>query len=145
MQSQGDVSFVRQEILKASPPQMRVHGVWPWMRIFLFVSVGDTINTIKGTIIAASVIWPALQWAIFNATWLGDTRDGCAANPNGACWSFVKANLGQFIYGRYPDPERWRVNVFFVLLAAGIIPMAIPSAPFTRLNLVYVFILFPLI
>ena len=32
MQSQGDVSFVRQEILKAAPPPMRVHGVWPWMR-----------------------------------------------------------------------------------------------------------------
>ena len=86
MQSQGDVSFVRQEILKASPPPMRVHGVWPWMRANLFGSVGDTVLTIIGLAIAIAVIWPSLQWAIFNATWLGDTRDGCAANPNGACW-----------------------------------------------------------
>ena len=145
MQSQGDVSFVRQEILKASPPPMRVHGVWPWMRTNLFGSVGDTILTIVGAIIAASVIWPALQWAIFNATWLGDTRDGCAANPNGACWSFVKANLGQFIYGRYPDPERWRVNVFFALMVITIVPLAIPSAPFKRLSLLATFVIFPVV
>jgi general L-amino acid transport system permease protein len=145
MQSQGDLSFVRQQILEASPPPTRVHGIWPWMRANLFGSIGDTILTIVGAIIAAAIIWPALQWAVFNATWFGQTRDTCAANTIGACWSFVEANFGQFIYGRYPDPERWRVNVFFVLLAAGIVPMAIPSAPFKRLNLLYLFILFPLI
>lgn len=145
MQSQGDVSFVRQEILKASPPPMRVHGVWPWMRANLFGSVGDTILTIVGLVVAVSVIWPSLQWAIFNATWAGETRDGCAANPNGACWSFVRANFGQFIYGRYPDPERWRVNVFFVLMAATIVPLAIPSAPFKRFNLLAALIIFPVV
>ena len=66
-------------------------------------------------------------------------------NTTGACWAFVKANFGQFIYGRYPDPERWRVNIFFVLLAAGIIPMAIPSAPFKGFNLLYIFIIFPVV
>ena len=25
------------------------------------------------------------------------------------------AKLGQFIYGRYPDPERWRVDICFVV------------------------------
>ena len=44
-----------------------------------------------------------------------------------------------------PIPERWRVNLFFVLLAAGIIPMAIPSAPFKRFNLLYLFIIFPVV
>ena len=145
MQSQGDVSFVRQEILKASPPPMRVHGAWPWMRANLFGSIGDTILTIIGAAIALAIVWPALQWAIFNATWTGDTREGCAANPAGACWSFVRANFGQFIYGRYPDPERWRVNVFFVLMALTIATLAIPSAPFKRFNLLAALVIFPVV
>ena len=49
------------------------------------------------------------------------------------------------MYGRYPDPERWRVNMFFVLLAAGIIPLAIPSAPYKGFNLLYIYIIFPII
>jgi general L-amino acid transport system permease protein len=144
MQSQGDVSYVRQEILKAAPPPMRVHGVWPWMRTNLFGSVGDTILSIVGIVIALWVIVPVVQWALINATWSGN-REACAANTVGACWAFVKANLGQFIYGRYPDPERWRVNVFFVLMAAEIVPMAIPSAPFKGLNLLFIFIVFPVV
>ena len=80
MQSQGDLSYVRQEILKASPPPMRVHGVWPWMRANLFGSIGDTILTIVGASIALWVIVPLLQWTLFNATWSGD-RETCAANP----------------------------------------------------------------
>jgi general L-amino acid transport system permease protein len=143
MQSQGDISFVRQEILTAAPPPMRVHGVWPWMRANLFGSIGDTILTIIGALVALAIIVPALQWAVFNATWLGQSRDTCAANTAGACWAFVEANFGQFIYGRYPDPERWRVNIFFVLLIAGVVPLAIPSAPFKTFNLLYVFIIFP--
>ncbi len=145
IQSQDDVFFVRQQILQAAPPPQRVHGVWPWMRTNLFGSVGDTILTIVGIVIAAAVLVPLIQWAFINATWDGTSRDACAANTDGACWAYVKANLGQFIYGRYPDPERWRVNVFFVLLAAGIIPMAIPSAPFKGFNLLYLFIIMPVL
>ncbi len=145
IQAQTDVFFVRQEMVEAAPPPTPVRGVWPWMRANLFGSIGDTILTIVGIVVAVAVIVPVLQWSIFNATWTGDNREACAANTIGACWAFVNANFGQFIYGRYPDPERWRVNLAFVLLAAGIIPMAIPSAPFKRLNLVYIFIIFPVL
>jgi len=144
MQSQGDVFFVRQEILKATPPPMRVHGVWPWMRKNLFGSIPDTVLTIVGIVIALWVAIPFIQWTLINATWSGD-REACAANTIGACWAFVKANFGQFIYGRYPDPERWRVNVFFVMMAAGIIPLAIPSAPYKGWNLLYIYVIFPIV
>ena len=53
MQSQADVSFVRQELVPAAPPPMRVHGVWPWMRANLFGNgIGDSILTIVGVTIA---------------------------------------------------------------------------------------------
>ena len=29
----------------------------------------------------------------------------------GACWPFIQAKFPQFIYGFYPEPERWRVNL----------------------------------
>jgi general L-amino acid transport system permease protein len=144
MQSQDDVFFVRQQITEPSPPPVRVHGAWPWMRANLFGSVSDTILTIVGLLIVFAVLLPLVQWAFINAVWDG-TRDACAANPAGACWSFVRANLGQFIYGRYPEAGRWRVNLFFLLLAGGIVPMAIPSAPFKRFNLLYIFIIFPIL
>jgi general L-amino acid transport system permease protein len=144
IQSQTDLFFVREKIVDPSPPPVRVHGIVPWLRVNLFNSVGNSILTIVGIVAVVMVIIPAVQWAFVNATWSGD-RATCAANTAGACWAFVKANMGQFMYGRYPDPERWRVNTFFVLLAAGIIPMAIPSVPFKALNLLYIFIIFPLI
>jgi general L-amino acid transport system permease protein len=144
MQAQADVSYVRGELLKAGPPPMRVHGIWPWMRANLFGSIGDTILSILGLLVAVWVIVPVIQWTLINAVWSGD-RETCAANTMGACWAFVKANFGQYIYGRYPDPERWRVNLFLVLMAAGIIPLAIPSAPYKGFNLLYIYILFPII
>ena len=145
MQSQSDVFFVRQEMVEAAPPPIPVRGVWPWMRKNLFGSIGDTILTLVGVAVAIAIVVPVLQWSLFNATWSGDNREACAPNIVGACWAFVKANFGQFMYGRYPDPERWRVNLAFVLLAIGIVPLAIPSAPFKRLTLLYVFIIFPVL
>ncbi len=145
MQSQADLSYVRQELLAAAPPPMRVHGVIPWLRTNLFNSVTNGILSLIGIAIAIWIIVPVVQWTLINAVWDSPDRNACAAQTAGACWSFVKANFGQFIYGRYPDPERWRVNLFFVLLAAGIIPLAIPSAPFKGLNLLYVYIIFPVV
>jgi general L-amino acid transport system permease protein len=144
MQSQDDVFFVRQQMVDAAPPPMRVHGVWPWMRANLFSSVGNAVLTILGIAVGLALVVPLIEWAFVNATWSGD-RETCAANTIGACWAFVKANFGQFMYGRYPDPERWRVNIFFVLLAAGIVPLAIPSLPYKGFNLLYIYILFPII
>ena len=63
---------------------------------------------------------PFLNWALAHATWDGLSRKACA--PDGACWAFVRARFGLFIYGRYPQPERWRVDVAMVLLAGGASP-----------------------
>ena len=144
MQAQDDVFFVRQQIARQSPPPVPTHGVVGWMRVNLFSSTGNSILTVIGVLLAVAVIVPLFKWAVLNAVWAGD-RNACAANIGGACWAFVKANLGQYIYGRYPDPERWRVDLFFLLLAGGIVPMAIPSLPQKGLNLLYLFIVFPIV
>jgi len=145
IQSQTDVFFVRQKMAETLPPPRRTSGVLGWAQKNLFGTPLDSLLSLVGIAVVIAVIVPLVQWAFLNATWTGDDRQACAANTIGACWAFVKANLGQFIYGRYADPERWRVNLFFVLLAAGIVPMAIPSLPFKGWNLLYIFIIFPIV
>ena len=40
-------------------------------------------------------------------------------HPVGACWAFIWDKINYFIYGSYPIAERWRVNIFFALLASA--------------------------
>jgi general L-amino acid transport system permease protein len=63
----------------------------------------------------------------------------------GACWPYIQAKLPQLIYGFYPETERWRVNVVFVLAAVLLLPLLIPKAPYKGLNACLFFIAFPIV
>jgi general L-amino acid transport system permease protein len=63
----------------------------------------------------------------------------------GACWAFVADKINYFIYGSYPVSERWRVNVWFVLLAIGVVWLLWLKAPRRDLGAVYFFIVFPIV
>jgi general L-amino acid transport system permease protein len=145
MQAEADLTFVRREIAPQLPAPQPTRGVIPWLRRNLFSSVGDTILTVLAVLFLLWVIPPLVNWAIIHAQWTGDTRDVCVANDLGACWAFVHANFGQFIFGRYPDAERWRVYVFFLLGIAGIVPMAMPRVPHKGLNLFYLMVVYPIV
>jgi general L-amino acid transport system permease protein len=67
------------------------------------------------------------------------------AGWSGACWPFVSGRFGQFMFGRYPMDERWRViltGILFILLLA---PLLIPRAPFKKLNAILFFGVFPFV
>jgi len=74
------------------------------------------------TIIVALLLWrilvPLIEWMVVDATFSGTTRADCTSA--GACWVFVRARFGQFMYGLYPPSERWRVD-----LAGGILVITI--------------------
>ena len=59
---------------------------------------------------------PLLNWFIFDADFLGNSKDDCTSG--GACWVFVKVWLNRFVYGMYPDAEQWRINTAFFMLFA---------------------------
>jgi len=59
---------------------------------------------------------PLMRWLVIDATFRGTTRADCTGA--GACWVFIRARLGQFIYGFYPVDQRWRVDLVAVLLIA---------------------------
>jgi general L-amino acid transport system permease protein len=88
------------------------------MRPVLRALFGTKLNaalTMVMLLLVYLTVPPFLNWALAHATWDGLSRRACA--PDGACWAFVRARFGLFIYGRYPQPERWRVDVAMVLLA----------------------------
>src|SRR6185503_10611310 len=99
-------------------------------------------------ILSASIIaWvlpPAVRFLVLDAVWDGTSRDDCLG-ISGACWPFVRAKFGQFIYGFYPAAERWRPNIVFALGALLLAPLLVPSAPLKRVNALLFFGVYPLV
>src|SRR6266508_1905004 len=63
------------------------------------------------------VVWrislPLVDWLLVEANWRGTSREDCTSA--GACWVFIRARFAQFMYGQYPVPERWRVDLLGAL------------------------------
>jgi general L-amino acid transport system permease protein len=143
--AETDLSFVRQEMATEEAPPRSGFGPVAWLQQNLFSSLGDTLLTLLGVLIIVVAVPPLLDWAFFSAVWEGENREVCVSPEAGACWAFIKAKFAQFIYGRYPIGERWRVDLVFLLLAGGLIPMAIPWAPRKGLNAIFLFAIFPVV
>ncbi|MDJ0614301.1 MAG: amino acid ABC transporter permease [Rhizobiaceae bacterium] len=150
--SKTDLSFVRTEMVSAMPPPVNDSGVVGWMRRNLFSSVSNTILTLIGVYILYLIVPGTLKWVFFDAVWSGQDRLDCATTAQGgelpekwkaACWPYVGAYFKLFIYGRYPDAELWRVNLTLFMFFAGLIPLAMPSLPFKRENLIFMLGIFP--
>ncbi len=90
---------------------------------------------------------PLVKFLIIDAVWDGASRVDCLPRPEhpevGACWAFVIDRINFFTYGFYPIEERWRVDVFFALLAFGVGWMAWLDAPRRDLGVVYFFVVMP--
>jgi general L-amino acid transport system permease protein len=143
----ADAAFVRAEPMVPMPPPVPVSGAMAWLRENLFSSVLNVVLTVLCVLLLIWVVPPLVKFLLIDAVWTGTGRDACLATPAqpqvGACWAFVAERLNFFIYGFYPIAERWRVDVFFVLLAVGIGWMAWLDAPRRDLGAVYFFIVMP--
>src|SRR5205823_6191544 len=77
------------------------------------------------TLVCLYVVWcisvPLVDWLLIDATWQGASRDDCKGS--GACWVFIRARFGQFMYGQYPLDERWRLDFLgaLIVLAGGLL------------------------
>ena len=143
-----DMFQIRTEEAPRLPAPISTTGVIGWMRQNLFSSIGNTVLTVIGILIAYSLIAPLIQFAFVDAVWSGDNREACLPQDgghSGACWAYVEAYFPQFIYGRYPTEEIWRVNIVYFLFAVLLVPLAIPSAPFKKINAILFLVVFPII
>ncbi len=139
---------IRTEEAPRLPAPISTTGVIGWMRQNLFSSIGNTILTAIGILIAYSLIAPLIQFAFIDAVWSGDNREACLPTDgghSGACWAYVEAYFPQFIYGRYPTEEIWRVNIVYILFAVLLVPLAIPSVPFKKINSILFLVVFPIV
>ncbi|HEV7252644.1 MAG TPA: amino acid ABC transporter permease [Mesorhizobium sp.] len=149
-----DLSFVRMEMVNAQAAPRSERGLGHWLRANLFATVPDAIMTVLAALLIAWLLPPLIDWLFLSATWAGTDRSVCATvaqggiQPDGwsgACWAFVNAKIEQFMFGRYPIEERWRVMVTLVLFVALLVPLMIPSVPRKALNAVLFFGVFPVV
>jgi len=143
MATAAELAYVQKEEEPILPAPRSEVGAFAWFRQNLFSSVGNSIVTILAILFLAWVIPPIVRWAFIDAVWTGPDREVCVPEGVGACWAYVNAKFAQFMYGRYPIEERWRVNLTGILFVAAIVPMAIPSVPFKRLNALFLLGVFP--
>lgn len=95
---------------------------------------------------SAGLLWilpDFIRWAITDATWIADSRDGCATG--GACWAFVLNRLPQFAFGFFPTEERWR-SAFALALPVVALALALgPRIAFRKALVVTLFGSYPIL
>ncbi len=142
-------SYLRLLPAEVLPPPIVRAGILGWLRANLFSS---PINIALTLICVLFIVWavpPLVRFFLIDAVWSGADREACLASPAlpnpGACWAFVRVWFSYFVYGFYPVNERWRVDVFFLALAFGIVWLSRLSAPRRDLGALYFFIALPLL
>ena len=109
--------FVEKEAL---PPPVSTTGPGAWIRQNLFSSPLNSILTLCAIFILIKVLPGLIDWAIISANFAGNDPEVCTGA--GACWVFIKSRFSFFVYGFYNEPERWRVDISFILLAIVVVP-----------------------
>jgi general L-amino acid transport system permease protein len=110
------------------PPPTASVGTVSWLRRNLFSSPLNTALTVCAAYLLYLLLPPIISWAFLNADWVGKDREACTSG--GACWVFIRSRFDQFMYGFYPDAQRWRVNVVVGGLAIGVVLLMIKAFPY---------------
>jgi general L-amino acid transport system permease protein len=108
-----------------SPPLVR-RDPWRWARRNLFSSIGSTAVTLVCVAIIVAISAALLDFLVLSAAWSGTKLSDCA-DTEGACYPFIRARFDQFIYGVYPQGERWRIDVALMLAAMLAVLIALPT------------------
>ena len=160
-------SFVRQELVPERAAPVKTTGLVGFLRTRLFNSPTNVLLTLASLLLLWFTVVPAIRFLVIDAvwppairSWLVDTvwrgsggtsgtdRSACletAGHAAGACWPYVQAKFTQFIYGFYPQAERWRVNLTFILAALLLLPLLIPRLPAKGINAGLFFVAFPVV
>src|SRR4029077_14796381 len=142
-------SFVRAALAPERPAPVKTTGFVGLLRTRLFNSPTNILLTALGALLIWFTVIPALRFLLIDAVWHGSDRNAClaenAGHVVGACWPYITAKFDQFIYGFYPEAERWRVNLPFLLAGVLLLPLLTPPLPAKGLNAGLFFIAFPVV
>ena len=130
------------------PPPEKTSGVIKWVKNNLLSSPLNIFLTAISLWIIWSIVPPILKWVFFESIWIANSRAECwdqmSYPREGACWAFIKGSFNLFVYGWYPEEERWRVNLSFVLLILAIFGVLKEGLPGKKYWLMYS-VIFPFI
>jgi general L-amino acid transport system permease protein len=142
-------SFVRRELVPERPAPVKTTGFVGFLRTRLLNSPTNILITILSALLLLFTVIPAIRFLLVDAVWHGTDRNAClaenAGHPVGACWPFVEAKFSQFIYGFYPESQRWRVNLTYILAVLLLLPLLIPRLPAKGFNASLFFVAFPVV
>jgi general L-amino acid transport system permease protein len=145
----ADIRFLQKAPIEQQPPPASTVGPWAWVRENLFSSPFNIGLTIVTALLLLWLVPDVLRFLFIDAVWSGSDRTACIYTAErqtvGACWPFVYERYSYFIYGSYPVAERWRVDIFFAMLAVGVAWMLWLNAPRRNLGALYFFIVMPVI
>jgi general L-amino acid transport system permease protein len=141
--------FIRKELVPERPAPVKTTGFVGFLRTRLFNSPTNILLTVVGALLIWFTVIPGIRFLLVDAVWHGADRTAClaenAGHPVGACWPYISAKFTQLIYGFYPEPERWRVNLTFFLAALLLLPLLIPRLPAKGISASLFFIAFPVV
>ena len=139
--------FIQPALIEGRAPPVRMTGTVAWLRQNLLSTPFNIVLSILIVLLLAWIIPEIVKFLFIDAVWTGSDRDACREvvqhREIGACWPFVYDRFAYFIYGSYPIPERWRVDIFFVMLAVGVIWLLWLDAPRHQYAPVYFFLVLP--
>jgi general L-amino acid transport system permease protein len=145
----SDTSFVARELVTERAAPVRSTGFVGFVQTRLLNSPTNILLTVISLLLLWFTIAPTVKFLLIDAVWQGQDRTAClpenTGHAVGACWPFVQAKFTQFIYGFYPESERWRVNLTFLLGALLLLPLLIPRLPAKSVNAGLFFLAFPVV
>jgi general L-amino acid transport system permease protein len=138
--------YIRTENAPLLPAPSSEKGAWAWIHANLFPNWWNTILTLLSIYIAFKVFSVVIDFTLISAVFTGDSGKACIKEGGGhmgACWPFIGAKFDQFVYGRYPLDERWRVNVVYFIGIGALVPALMPSLPFKKWNVLFLIFVYP--
>lgn len=148
MTSETAKSFVSTDMIAPRPAPVTTVGLIGFLRARLFGSPTNILLTVICVLLLWVTVVPTIRFLVVDAVWQGSDRTACLPGDGkvvGACWPFIQAKFTQFIYGFYPEEQRWRVNLTFLIAIALLIPLLIPRVPAKTLNYCTLFFAFPFV
>ncbi len=120
-------AVVKSERTAARSAPLSETTVLGWLRKNLFSSWINALLTIVSIYIIYAAVKGFYVWGVADAVWVAKDRRECFdISIDGACWAGVIQWMNNFIYGRYPRGELWRVNLGALMLVLWMAPLWVP-------------------
>ena len=116
----------KKRIAPRAPP-IGSTGAIGWLRQNLFSNIFNSLLTLICIYGLILIIPAGIDWVFLSSQFTGDNRFAC--QNTGACWAWIDQRTGQFLFGFYPEQERWRPFLAFLLLIPALAPWLFDRVP----------------